>query len=202
MTSEANYHYCASSLASLHTNAHGPQALEVVKTQGTHIYLKDGRTLIDGIASWWTACHGYNHPHIQRSIVEQIQQMPHIMLGGLTHNPAESLALKLSELLAGTLNHVFFSDSGSVSVEIALKMALQVAQRRGHTNKSQFVSFLGGYHGDTFYAMSVCDPEEGMHKHFGKVLPKQHNSSCSENKQRLRQHRQVYKKPSRRYSWV
>jgi adenosylmethionine---8-amino-7-oxononanoate aminotransferase len=149
-----------------------PPPLVVERTDGVRLYLADGRELIDGIASWWTACHGYNHPHIRAAVAAQLERMPHVMLGGLVHAPAVSLAARLAALLPGDLEHVFFAESGSVSVEVALKMALQYRLNRGETQRSRFASFRGGYHGDTFAAMSVCDPEEGMHRLFGALLPR------------------------------
>ena len=150
-----------------------PPPFVVERTDGVRLYLADGRELIDGIASWWTACHGYNHPHIRAAVAAQLERMPHVMLGGLVHEPATSLAARLAELLPGDLEHVFFTESGSVSVEVAMKMALQYRLNRGEQGRTRFVSFRGAYHGDTFAAMSVCDPEEGMHRLFGAVLPKQ-----------------------------
>lgn len=147
--------------------------LPVARTQGSRIYLADGRELIDGIASWWTACHGYNHPHIRAAVLEQLALMPHIMFGGLAHEPAFNLARRLAVLLPAGLTHVFFCDSGSVAVEVAMKMAVQFWLNKGITQRSRFLAFRGGYHGDTFAAMSVCDPEEGMHGLFAKVLPQQ-----------------------------
>ena len=144
--------------------------LEVVATQGCRIRLVDGRELIDGVASWWTACHGYNHPHIRRAAEEQLARMPHVMFGGLTHAPAERLAERLAGLLPGGLDHVFFSDSGSVAVEVAMKMAMQLWRNRGVEGRTRFVAFREGYHGDTLGAMSVCDPEESLHAHFGAGL--------------------------------
>jgi adenosylmethionine---8-amino-7-oxononanoate aminotransferase len=149
------------------------QPLPVIRTQGSRIYLAGGRTLIDGIASWWTACHGYNHPHIRAAVSQQLEVLPHVMFGGLVHEPALSLARRLAALLPGRLDRVFFCDSGSVAVEIAMKMAVQFWLNQGESQRSRFVSFEGGYHGDTFGAMSVCDPEQGMHKLFAKVLPRQ-----------------------------
>jgi adenosylmethionine---8-amino-7-oxononanoate aminotransferase len=137
--------------------------LPVVGTQGTRIKLADGRELIDGIASWWTACHGYNHPHIQEAVARQLAQMPHVMFGGLAHEQALTLAKRLSALLPGDLSRVFFSESGSVAVEVALKMAIQYWSNRGVPERTRFVSFRGGYHGDTAGAMSVCDPHISMH---------------------------------------
>jgi adenosylmethionine---8-amino-7-oxononanoate aminotransferase len=147
--------------------------LPVARTQGSRIFLSDGRELIDGIASWWTACHGYNHPYIRAAVLEQLGLMPHIMFGGLAHQPALDLARRLAALLPPGLDRVFFCDSGSVAVEVAMKMAVQSWLNRGNSQRSRFVAFKGGYHGDTFAAMSVCDPEEGMHALFAKVLPQQ-----------------------------
>ncbi len=148
--------------------------IPVVRTAGTRLYLADGRELIDGIASWWTAAHGYNHPHILQAMRAQLEAMPHVMFGGLAHEPAYTLAARLAGLLPGDLNHVFFAESGSVSVEIAMKMAVQFWINAGVHGKTKFVSFRGGYHGDTFATMTVCDPEEGMHSLFAGVLPAQH----------------------------
>jgi adenosylmethionine-8-amino-7-oxononanoate aminotransferase len=145
--------------------------LRAVRTDGARIWLDDGRVLIDGIASWWTACHGYNHPHIRAAVERQLRDMPHIMFGGLTHAPAERLAARLAALLPGDLNHVFFADSGSVAVEVAMKMAAQYWLNQGIRTRTRFLAFTGGYHGDTFATMAVCDPEEGMHALFGPLLP-------------------------------
>ncbi|HEY9182177.1 MAG TPA: adenosylmethionine--8-amino-7-oxononanoate transaminase [Gammaproteobacteria bacterium] len=150
-----------------------PQPHVVERTDGVRIHLADGRVLIDGVASWWTACHGYNHPHIRAAVAAQLARMPHVMLGGLAHAPAATLAARLAALLPGDLDHVFFSESGSVAVEIAMKIALQYRFNRGERKRTRFVSFRHGYHGDTFAAMSICDPEEGMHAAFGAVLPGQ-----------------------------
>ncbi|KQT46526.1 adenosylmethionine-8-amino-7-oxononanoate aminotransferase [Methylobacterium sp. Leaf456] len=147
--------------------------LEAVATHGSRIVLADGRELIDGIASWWTAVHGYNHPHIAGVVADQLGRMPHVMFGGLTHAPAERLARRLAALSPGDLNHVFFTDSGSVAVEVALKMAVQLWLNRGETGRTRVLAFRGGYHGDTMGAMSACDPEEGMHRRFGAYLPTQ-----------------------------
>ena len=148
-------------------------SLPVARTAGSRIVLTDGRELIDGIASWWTACHGYNHPHIRAAVAGQLARMPHIMFGGLVHEGALTLARRLTALLPEGLDRVFFSDSGSVAVEVAMKMAVQFWLNQGLGERSRFVAFKGGYHGDTFAAMSVCDPEEGMHGLFANVLPKQ-----------------------------
>ncbi|GJD73045.1 adenosylmethionine--8-amino-7-oxononanoate transaminase [Methylobacterium goesingense] len=147
--------------------------LEAVRTHGSRIVLADGRELIDGIASWWTAAHGYNHPHIRAAVAAQLEAMPHVMFGGLTHAPAERLAARLAALLPGDLDHVFFTDSGSVAVEVALKMAVQMWINRGVSGRTRILSFREGYHGDTLGAMSVCDPDEGMHRRFGAYLPAQ-----------------------------
>ncbi len=147
--------------------------LPVVATEGSRITLADGRVLIDGIASWWTACHGYNHPHIAEAVRRQLATMPHVMFGGLVHEPAARLATRLAALLPGDLDHVFFSDSGSVAVEVAMKMAMQFFLNRGERGRTKILAFRGGYHGDTFATMAVCDPDEGMHAHFRGVLPEQ-----------------------------
>jgi len=147
--------------------------LPVVATHGARLVLADGRELVDGLASWWTACHGYNHPHIAGALTAQIARMPHVMFGGLAHEPAYRLATRLADLLPGDLNHAFFAESGSVAVEIAMKMALQFHINRGEQGRTRFLSFRGGYHGDTLATMTVCDPEEGMHSLFTGVMPAQ-----------------------------
>ncbi|MDP3174539.1 MAG: adenosylmethionine--8-amino-7-oxononanoate transaminase [Phenylobacterium sp.] len=151
-----------------------PAPLAVARTQGARLILEDGRELVDGIASWWTACHGYNHPHIREAVERQLSLAPHIMFGGLAHEPAYRLAARLAALLPGDLDHVFFAESGSVSVEIAMKMALQYWINRGVAGRTRFLAFAGGYHGDTLATMTVCDPDEGMHSLFAGVLPAQH----------------------------
>jgi adenosylmethionine-8-amino-7-oxononanoate aminotransferase len=150
-----------------------PAPLPVAATRGSRIVLADGRELIDGIASWWTACHGYNHPHIREAVARQLETMPHVMFGGLVHEQALRLAQRITSLLPGDLTRVFFSDSGSVAVEVALKMAVQYWINRGRRGRTRFVSFKGGYHGDTTGAMAICDPEEGMHALFAGLLPQQ-----------------------------
>ncbi len=145
--------------------------LPVVRTEGCRIVLADGRELVDGIASWWTACHGYNHPHIREAVERQLAVMPHVMFGGLVHEQALTLARRLAALLPGDLDRVFFSDSGSVAVEIAMKMAVQYWRNRGYHSRSKFVAFRGGYHGDTTGAMAVSDPDAGMHEAFKGLLP-------------------------------
>jgi adenosylmethionine---8-amino-7-oxononanoate aminotransferase len=158
--------------------------LPVLRTQGSRIALTDGRELIDGVASWWTACHGYNQPHIRHAVAKQLEQMPHVMFGGLTHEPALTLARRLVALLPGDLTHVFFSDSGSVAVEVALKMATQYWINRDRRERSQFVAFKGGYHGDTTGAMAVSDTEDGMHALFAGLLPKHHVVDLPDNEER------------------
>ncbi len=148
--------------------------LPVVATQGARITLAGGRVLIDGIASWWTACHGYNHPHIRAAVATQLEILPHVMFAGLVHKPALTLAERLAALLPGDLNRVFFSDSGSVAVEVALKMATQYWLNKGERGRHTFLAFKGGYHGDTIATMAVSDPDEGMHKMFGGLLPRHH----------------------------
>src|SRR6266700_2292161 len=148
--------------------------LPVARAEGCRIVLSDGRELIDGIASWWTACHGYNHPHIRAAVGNQLALMPHVMFGGLAHEGAFTLAKRLAALLPGDLDRVFFSDSGSVAVEVALKMAMQYWINRGVKGRSQFVAFKSGYHGDTSGAMAVSDSEDGMHALFAGLLPRHH----------------------------
>lgn len=150
-----------------------PAPQTAVRTEGVRIFLRDGRSLIDGTSSWWTACHGYNHPHIRHAVAEQLESMPHIMLGGLVHTPVLRLTDRLARLLPGELNYVFYSESGSVAVEIAMKMALQYWINQEISGRTRFVSFRDAYHGDTFAAMSVCDPEDGMHRLFNGVLAEQ-----------------------------
>lgn len=150
-----------------------PNPTEVVGTEDVYLILQDGRRVVDGLASWWTACHGYNDPHIRRAVQAQLDTMPHVMLGGITHQPATRLAARLAKLLPGNLQHVFFSDSGSVSVEVALKMAAQYWRNHAVANRNRFVCFQNSYHGDTTGAMSVCDPVNSMHQHFKGFLLKQ-----------------------------
>ena len=148
--------------------------LPVVRTHGSRIVLADGRELIDGIAAWWTACHGYNHPHIRAAVEQQLATMPHVMFGGLVHEQALTLGRRLTSLLPGDLDRVFFSDSGSVAVEVALKMAIQFWRNQGMADRAKFIAFTGAYHGDTTGAMSVCDGATGMHRLFAPLLPKHH----------------------------
>ncbi len=144
--------------------------LPVVRSHGCRLELADGRSLIDGVASWWTACHGYNHPHIAQAVRAQLDAMPHVMFGGLTHEPALKLARRLAAMLGPGLDRVFYTDSGSVAVEVAMKMALQFWLNQGVRGRSRFLAFRGGYHGDTFGTMAVCDPDEGMHSLYRGML--------------------------------
>jgi len=152
------------------TNA--PEVFPVVAASGVRLELADGRKLIDGMASWWCAIHGYNNPALNRAVRAQLDDMSHVMFGGLTHPPAVKLAQLLTKLTPTGLDRVFFSDSGSVAVEVALKMAIQYWYSVGQPKKQKLIALRNGYHGDTFGAMSLCDPVTGMHHLFGDVLAK------------------------------
>lgn len=143
----------------------------VSSADGVYLNLEGGKRVIDGMSSWWSAIHGYNHPLLNQALTTQLEQMSHVMFGGLTHKPAIDLAKTLINITPTHLDKVFFSDSGSVSVEVALKIALQYWQQKNRANKHKFVSIRHGYHGDTFAAMGVCDPDNGMHHLFAKILP-------------------------------
>lgn len=151
-----------------------PVPAPIEATEGTDLLTPDGRRLVDGASSWWTAVHGYNHPKLIKAATDQLTRMPHIMLGGLAHEQAYRLATRLAALTPGDLSRVFFSESGSVSVEVAMKIAVQYWSNAHGQQRSKFVAFNGGYHGDTFATMSVCDPAEGMHKYFAGALADQH----------------------------
>lgn len=147
-----------------------PAPCRVVKAEGTRLYLDDGTALIDGISSWWCVIHGYNHPVLNRAAEEQVAKFAHVMMGGLVHDAALCLAEELVRITPEGLNHVFFADSGSVGVEVALKMAIQFWRNTGVGEKSRFVALRGGYHGDTTGSMSVSDDDEGMHRLFKGTL--------------------------------
>ena len=147
--------------------------LLVESAQGCVLRLEDGTELIDGMASWWTAIHGYNHPVLNLAAKEQLEKMAHVMFGGLTHQPEIELGETLLKILPKNLEQIFFCDSGSIAVEVAMKMALQYWHNRNQAQKRKFITFRNGYHGDTLHAMSVCDPVGGMHKMFNAILPEQ-----------------------------
>lgn len=151
--------------------AHPPYLVE--SAQGTRIRLADGRELVDGMSSWWAAIHGYRHPALDAAVRDQLGRMSHVMFGGLTHEPAVQLARNLVEIAPSGLDTVFLADSGSVSVEVAIKMCLQYFRSLGRPGKRRLLTWRGGYHGDTFHPMSVCDPVGGMHAWWRGVLPEQ-----------------------------
>jgi adenosylmethionine---8-amino-7-oxononanoate aminotransferase len=159
-----------------HPYAPMPGTLEpllVASAKGARLTLADGRELVDGMSSWWAAIHGYRHPVLDEAVTAQIGVMSHVMFGGLTHEPAIRLCQTLVEVTPAGLEHVFLSDSGSVSVEVAIKMCLQYWRSRGRAAKRRLLTWRGGYHGDTFHPMSVCDPDGGMHALWTGVLPEQ-----------------------------
>ena len=143
----------------------------VESARGAILKFWDGREVIDGMSSWWAVAHGYNNPHINEAVIKQLEKMSHVMFGGLTHEGAVVLARRLVDMTPQNLQKVFFCDSGSVSVEVAMKMALQYWRAKGFDSKTKFATIRGGYHGDTWHAMSVCDPVGGMHSLFSGGLP-------------------------------
>jgi adenosylmethionine---8-amino-7-oxononanoate aminotransferase len=147
--------------------------LPVASASGVRLRLRDGRELIDGMSSWWCAIHGYRHPAIDAALREQLEDMAHVMLGGLTHEPAVTLATRLAQLAPPGLEHVFFADSGSVAVEVAIKLCLQYQRAVGRPDRRRLITVRGGYHGDTLGAMSLCDPVDGMHSQFAGTVASQ-----------------------------
>lgn len=151
-----------------------PPALKVIGGKGAHFTLDNGESLLDATCSWWCMIHGYSHPRLVAAIKSQADSLCHVMLGGLTHEPADRLANALVRITPTGLNHVFFSDSGSVGMEVAMKMAVQYQVQKGHPEKHRLLSLMRAYHGDTSGCMAVCDPEEGMHSLFSGYLPRHH----------------------------
>ncbi len=176
------------------------KAYPVASANGVRLKLQDGRELIDGMASWWCAIHGYNHPVLNQAIKDQTDKMAHVMFGGLTHQPAIELAKKLISITPASLQNIFFADSGSVAVEVAIKLALQYWQAKNKPAKNKLLSLKHAYHGDTFGAMAICDPVNGMHSLFSNVLAQHyfvdapycgeefHEDDIKKVKQQLEQH--------------
>lgn len=157
-----------------YTSMHDPlPCYPVISANGVRLKLADGRELIDGMASWWCAIHGYNHPRLNQALQAQSERMSHVMFGGITHEPAATLGKHLIDITPEPLKHVFLADSGSVSVEVAIKMAVQYWYSQGQPRRQKLLTIRGGYHGDPFACMSICDPINGMHHIFQHILPKQ-----------------------------
>lgn len=163
-----------------------PAPVAISRTEGSRLYLADGRELVDGVGSWWTSIHGYNRAELLDAARDQMAKMPHIMLGGLAHEPAYRLATRLAEITPGDLSRAFFTESGSVAVEVAMKIAIQYFRNTAGVTRTKFVSFLGGYHGDTLATMSVCDPDEGMHHMFRGALAEQYVVALPETRDQIR----------------
>ena len=164
-----------------------PRGVPIARTEDVYLVCEDGTRLLDGMASWWTACHGYGHPHMLQAVQTQLEKLPHVMFGGLDHEPASRLAFRLAQLLPGDLDHVFFCDSGSVAVEVAMKMAMQWCWQQGFTGRTKFVSFEHAYHGDTLGTMSVGDPVGSMHSRFQGALLEQFHLPVPQSPEQLAQ---------------
>ncbi|MGL4474718.1 MAG: adenosylmethionine--8-amino-7-oxononanoate transaminase, partial [Shewanella sp.] len=174
MSNSIDYSFDRQHLWHPYSNLEQPaQVFGVVSGDACLLTLADGRQLIDGTSSWWSCVHGYSHPQIVAAMQTQLQQLSHVMFGGLTHEPAIRLGKQLLAMTSPQLTKIFYSDSGSVAVEVAMKMAMQYWHGRGHSHKQQMLTLKHGYHGDTFAAMSVCDPDNGMHNLFNHALSPQ-----------------------------
>ena len=171
-----------------------PLPLPVISANGVRLTLADGRELIDGIASWWCACHGYQHPHLVKQISRQIDTLSHVMFAGLAHEPAYTLARRLVSITPKELSRVFFSDSGSIAVEVGMKMAAQFWSNRKAPDKRKFICFRNGYHGDTMGSMSLADPETGMHRALNHYMPEQYVFDIPNNRTDLAVFAQSLKK--------